>query len=257
MVNEWQAEQLRKLREPFPAEMVQTLPVYVGEYDRNDGGGRFIPPQAHQKCPACGKVHPLPARHLSYIGHALVTQRLNEVDPAWSMRPLATRDTGEPITAGGLWIELTVCGVTKVGYGHADGKHGGDAVKEMIGDAIRNAAMRFGCGLEMWMGDDDEITYPETDETGREPFSPRLGSRSTRAQRNLADAIEVRHALGAYDGNSIADAIYNELGERYYRMNEREVDEALEFIDEAFPLPIRPCEGQEPLFGDDVEVIPV
>jgi hypothetical protein len=49
-----------------------------------------------------------------------------------------------------MWIRLTVCGVTRLGYGAADGKQGGDAVKEIIGDALRNAAMRFGAALDLW-----------------------------------------------------------------------------------------------------------
>jgi hypothetical protein len=38
------------------------------------------------------------------------------------------------------------------GYGHADSKSGGDAVKETIDDAILDAAMRFGCRLHLWIG---------------------------------------------------------------------------------------------------------
>jgi hypothetical protein len=49
-----------------------------------------------------------------------------------------------------MWIKLTVCGVTRLGYGDAQGKTGGDAMKERIGDALRNAAMRFGAALELW-----------------------------------------------------------------------------------------------------------
>jgi hypothetical protein len=45
---------------------------------------------------------------------------------------------------GNLWIRLTVCGVTRLGVG--DGKN----MKERIGDAIRNAAMRFGVALDLW-----------------------------------------------------------------------------------------------------------
>jgi hypothetical protein len=51
---------------------------------------------------------------------------------------------------GGLWIKLTVGGVTRIGYGCADGKTGGDAIKEVIGDALRNGGMRFGAALELW-----------------------------------------------------------------------------------------------------------
>jgi hypothetical protein len=45
---------------------------------------------------------------------------------------------------GNLWIRLTICGVTRIGVG--DGK----SLKECIGDAIRNAAMRFGMALDLW-----------------------------------------------------------------------------------------------------------
>ena len=34
--------------------------------------------------------------------------------------------------------------------GHAGSKTGGDAIKEVIGDALRNAAMRFGAALDLW-----------------------------------------------------------------------------------------------------------
>jgi hypothetical protein len=45
---------------------------------------------------------------------------------------------------------LTVCGVSRIGYGFPERMKGGNAKKEAIGDAIRNAAMRFGIGLEFW-----------------------------------------------------------------------------------------------------------
>ena len=50
-----------------------------------------------------------------------------------------------------------MCGVTRLGYGNAEGKRGGDAVKEIIGDAIRNAGMRFGMALDLWTSSDLEI----------------------------------------------------------------------------------------------------
>ena len=40
--------------------------------------------------------------------------------------------------------------LTRIGYGDAGQKKGGDAMKERIGDALRNAAMRFGAALELW-----------------------------------------------------------------------------------------------------------
>jgi hypothetical protein len=94
----------------------------------------------------------LPANHLDYVGHAALTDRLLDADPEWSWEPFALTPEGLPALDrnGGLWIKLTVCGVTRPGYGSADGKSGGDAIKEIIGDALRNAAMRFGAALDLW-----------------------------------------------------------------------------------------------------------
>jgi len=82
----------------------------------------------------------------------VVTDRLLQVDPEWTWEPLALDASGLPFidTVGGMWIRLTVLGVTRLGYGDAGGKRGADAVKETIGDAIRNAALRFGVGLDLW-----------------------------------------------------------------------------------------------------------
>ena len=89
---------------------------------------------------------------LAYVGHAALTDRLLDVDPAWTWEPLSLDERGLPALdeVGGLWIKLTVCGVTRLGYGDAGNKKGGDAMKERIGDALRNAAMRFGAALELW-----------------------------------------------------------------------------------------------------------
>ena len=89
---------------------------------------------------------------LAYVGHAALTDRLLDADPNWTWEPLAMSENGLPVMddMGGMWIRLTVCGVTRLGYGHAGSKTGGDAIKEVIGDALRNAAMRFGAALDLW-----------------------------------------------------------------------------------------------------------
>lgn len=89
---------------------------------------------------------------LSYVGHAALTARLLDADPVWNWEPLAFGPEGLPVidTLGGMWIKLTVCGVTRLGYGDAQGKDGPNAIKEVIGDALRNAAMRFGAALDLW-----------------------------------------------------------------------------------------------------------
>jgi hypothetical protein len=133
------ADPLAALRAPFPPNQISKLPK------------PFKKDAPKGKCPECGGYHGLPAVHLDYVGHAALTDRLLDVDPHWTWEPVADpASMGLPIAAGGMWIKLTVCGVSRYGFGHPDGKTGGDAVKETIGDALRNAAMRFGAALDLW-----------------------------------------------------------------------------------------------------------
>lgn len=106
----------------------------------------------YKNCDICGGRHHPKAVHLDYVGHAALTDRLLDCDPEWNWEPVAFDSGGSPLMDqnGGMWIRLTVCGVSRIGYGHPDGKRGGDAVKEVIGDALRNAAMRFGAALDLW-----------------------------------------------------------------------------------------------------------
>jgi hypothetical protein len=124
--------------------------------------------KAGVRCPICGGWHHPQVVHLDYVGHAALTDRLLDVDEAWSWEPVALDSNGLPAIDkdGGLWIKLTVNGVTRLGYGDAQGKTGGDAMKERIGDALRNAAMRFGAALDLWHKgdlhkDDDEMPSPK------------------------------------------------------------------------------------------------
>jgi hypothetical protein len=148
---------LKLLRQPFPAHQISKLPKPTKK-DAPKG-----------KCQECGGWHGLPAVHLDYVGHAALTDRLLDADPNWSWEPLSIVD-GLPVLDpfGGMWIKLTVCGVTRLGYGHAGDKTGGDAIKEIIGDALRNAAMRFGAALDLWHKGDlhaDEGDKPGSLET--------------------------------------------------------------------------------------------
>lgn len=130
---------LLMLRAPIPADQIEKLPkpLWKGAWD----GERAA------RCSECKGYHVLSnAIHLDYCGHALTTNRLLDADPYWSWEPMAVTDQGLPLfdKVGGLWIKLTVCGVTRLGYGD------GSSPKEIIGDAIRNAAMRFGVALDLW-----------------------------------------------------------------------------------------------------------
>lgn len=137
---EAESQPLKKLREPFLPHQISKLPKPTSK-DNPKG-----------KCEECGGWHGLPAVHLDYVGHAAATDRLLEVDPKWDWEPMALDSNGLPKydEKGGLWIKLTVLGVTRKGYGHADGGIYLDDTKEIIGDAIRNAGMRFGMALDLW-----------------------------------------------------------------------------------------------------------
>lgn len=141
-------EKLEKLREPFPSSAISQLPK----------GGTS----------------------LSYVGHANITDRLLNIDPLWTWEPVALDERGLPCMdydaqgkPVGLWIRLTVCGVSRLGYGTCEARKA-EPVKELIGDALRNAAMRFGMALELWSKaeleshHDDDMTSTPT----RPPQAP-------------------------------------------------------------------------------------
>jgi hypothetical protein len=164
-------KQLAKLREPFPASQIGKLPK---------GGIQ-----------------------LDFVGHGFITQRLLDVDPAWNWEPVALDDHGLPLLDefGGLWIRLTVCGVTRLGYGDSGGKKGPNAIKESIGDALRNAGMRFGLALDLWCKGDPDAPEP-----------PKPKTLADKARDGLA-ALVKRHKL---DGRQLGQRFQDDFGLSIY-----------------------------------------
>lgn len=164
---------LELLRSPFPKHMISKLPKPTRK-QTDEVKSDF---KKGIRCKLCGGWHHRDVVHLDYVGHAALTDRLLDCDPLWDWEPMAREERGLPLLDehGGMWITLTVCKVTRYGYGHADGKRGGDALKETIGDALRNAAMRFGAALDLWhKGDlhaDEEPTAPEVATVTPEQFT--------------------------------------------------------------------------------------
>lgn len=159
---------LAKLREPFAANQVSKLPKPTKQQTEAVRADF----KKGVRCKDCGSWHHPNVIHLDYVGHAALTDRLLDTDPEWSWEPLALTEVGLPAFdgTGGLWIKLTVLGVTRLGYGHAAAKPNADPgarEKEVIGDALRNAAMRFGAALDLWhKGDlhvDDDDNGPVDD----------------------------------------------------------------------------------------------
>lgn len=139
------------LRAPFPNELIGKRPQPTCR-QCSQAQGKVC--ERHQKvnCVGCGQWITSAHIHLDFVGHADITDRFLAVDPEWFWEPLAFNDQGLPAfdQNGGMWIRLTIAGVTRLGYGDAAGKTGPNAIKEAIGDALRNAGMRFGVGLDMW-----------------------------------------------------------------------------------------------------------
>lgn len=184
-------ERLKLLREPFPASKIQQL----------DTGRGFT---------------------LSYVGHADVTERLLDVDPEWSWEPLGYDANGLPAfdEHGGLWIKLTVLGVTRIGYGEPQGRDEWDKRKGAIGNAIRVAAMRFGVGLQLWQKETTPLDIIERKHAEQLPEKGEWQTRNkasngarkcSEAQIKLVKSV-LGKALNVWDEVSHAGALSQLLG---------------------------------------------
>lgn len=184
-------EILNKLRAPFPPEAVNKLPKVTCR-DCSDKNKTCT---MHQKrtCRTCKAKVSTQHVHLDYVGHAHVRERLLDVDPEWNWEPLALDQNGLPAVDGngGMWIRLTVGGMTRIGYGDAPGKRGGDAVKEVIGDALRNAAQSFGVALDLWKKEPAGVI---DDEPSRQVERPPMTEEQRRA--------ELRSAIATFGQNN-------------------------------------------------------
>ena len=164
---------LAKMREPFPAHQISQLPKPTAKRE-------VMEKLPKANCDVCGGYHATSkVIHLSYVGHAALTDRLLDADPSWNWEPLALTAEGLPKfdANGGLWIKLTVDGVTRLGYGNAEAKpysEAGAREKEVIGDALRNAAMRFGAALDLWHKGKLHLDPEEDDEAKAEDAGPKL-----------------------------------------------------------------------------------
>jgi len=156
MTEEERHEKLRQLAEEWwepPADLIDTLPK--------------------------GGVE------LRYLSHIWVRKAFQDADPDWSWEPMGYDDHGQPVivTDGqghpvGLWIWLNLLGTRMPGYGSVEpGKR--DAIKELIGDALRNAGMRL-VGGALWVK-----TKPKG-KGGKTPRAPKgAGQSDTPADRAI------------------------------------------------------------------------
>ncbi|TNE46877.1 MAG: hypothetical protein EP341_09655 [Sphingomonadales bacterium] len=191
------------LRAPFPENAISKLPKPTKKQTdevRNDFKKGI-------RCDACGGWHHPKVVHLDYVGHAALTDRLLDCDPQWNWEPLAFTESGNPALDenGGMWIKLTVCGVTRYGYGHPDGKRGGDAIKEVIGDALRNAAMRFGAALDLWHKGQLHVDADQGSDDDPPKFNADAAAKRIMSKLNGANSIDDLAARWKDELQAIAD----------------------------------------------------
>jgi hypothetical protein len=92
---------------------------------------------------------------LDYLGHAETTLALIDIDPAWSWEPMWwDRESGGPLIKKQgnrlvMWGWLTVCGKRLPCVGTCEDRKM-EPEKELIGDLLRNGAMRFGIATRLW-----------------------------------------------------------------------------------------------------------
>jgi hypothetical protein len=198
----------------------------------------------HEKirCPDCKAWITAAHTHLDYVGHADVTERLLQVDPYWTWRPaytnpdkdvlLAAIASGNPSIvqavianapplldrSGGMWIELTVHDdagyeVTRLGYGDADGKGAtGAAMKETIGDGLRNAALRFGVARSLWS---KQERGAEEDTSGPDGETAKPAARTrAKAKSGKDDSAKGNAGAGDEGPRNLASLAYSIAGNK-------------------------------------------
>jgi hypothetical protein len=195
-------EQQKALRAQFPESEIGQLPRATCK-DCSKGN---CAQHKKQKCGICHAYITTAHIHLDFVGHAELTDRLLEVDPDWTWEPMGVTPDGVPVVERHgsnlvMWGRLTLCGVTRPGVGSALAAKD-DAHKELIGDFLRNAAMRFGVALDLWRKSEKaEREHVEHDD---EPEAPRVffGWQSLEEQSEAHEALRVRISASDEDTKS-------------------------------------------------------
>lgn len=146
-----------------------------------------FPPESIDKLEKGGVI-------LDYVGHAEVTERLNDVDPEWTWDFVGVSDDGGPlvrVSADGkvheLWITMTVGGVTRPAVGTAKAEAwSGEIAKELISDGLRNGAMRFGVALNLWKKHDSVPAHDQNTGEIRPPAAPVIQRAATTSGKQEA-----------------------------------------------------------------------
>lgn len=110
--------------------------------------------------------------NLDFVGHADITRILLEIDPHWTIEPVAFDEAGMPqVVVNGNMVQaafwMSVLGHRRYCVGSVEERKA-DRYKELMSDGIRNGAMRFGIALHLW-------TKAEWEDLGAAPVKPVAG----------------------------------------------------------------------------------
>lgn len=146
------AETWAALTASFPDDWVERLPRPVRSGDNEKGRceeGAWFSADGHY----CGGWHARSV-HLSYVGHAGITMRLNSIlgPGGWEFHPFALGADDLPLIGRQFYARLTIMGVT-----HWDLADNFSGPQEAYGDALRRCAMRFGIGTYLWSKSDHAL----------------------------------------------------------------------------------------------------
>lgn len=215
---------LASLREPFDPALVGKLPRVTCRTcsDRQ----QQCTEHRRQRCEVCQAYISTAHIHLDFVGHAHVTDRLLTVDPFWTWEPMAYDEDGLPrlrFVGNGrtaeLWVRLTVLGVTRPGVGTAAAEKD-DRSKELVSDALRNAAMRFGVALGLWAKSELESEHdtPPADPQPSGPPPPPEGEAYVRESWDRSTRETIREA--GLKASDVQKAIRSATGGRTHRLAE-------------------------------------
>lgn len=170
------------------ADMVEYRPV-ISCRACSSSDGNVCSRHRKGECSVCGAWITQAHSHLSYSSHASITAALAQIDPAWAWLP----GWADPLSTGafpeglGPWAlcddprhptsllaRLVLLGHVRPGIGTVSRYSVENSTKELIGDFLRNAAMRFGIHLGLWTGAVEaprpRMSYPST--AAQEPADP-------------------------------------------------------------------------------------
>ena len=98
-----------------------------------------------------------------------------------------------------MWIKLTVAGMTRLGVGTCSANKD-DVEKELIGDALRNAAMRFGAALDLWSKSERHSAASESQPKQRNASKPKTQpARADEADKETGEIPEPPNVSAAIE----------------------------------------------------------